>query len=48
MTVAEATQKMILLSDANFHDINHFLKVHAYARQTRWRRSPRAWRELLR
>ena len=31
MTVAEATQKMILLSDANFHDINHFLKVHAYA-----------------
>ena len=31
MTVAEAIQKMILLSDANFHDINHFLKVHAYA-----------------
>ena len=31
MTVAEAMQKMILLSDANFHDINHFLKVHAYA-----------------
>ena len=31
MTVAEAMRKMILLSDANFHDINHFLKVHAYA-----------------
>ena len=31
MTVAEAMQKMILLSDANFHDINHFLKVHSYA-----------------
>ena len=31
MTVAEAMKKMILLSDANLHDINHFLKVHAYA-----------------
>ena len=31
MTVAETIRKMILLSDANFHDINHFLKVHAYA-----------------
>ena len=29
MTVAEAMRKMILLSDANFHDLNHFLKVHA-------------------
>ena len=32
MTVAEAMRKMILLSDANFHDINHFLKVWAYTR----------------
>ena len=31
MTVAEAMQKMILLSRRQFHDINHFLKVHAYA-----------------
>ena len=31
MTVAEAMQKMILLSNGNQHDINHFLKVHAYA-----------------
>ena len=31
MTVAEAIQKMILLSNGNQHDINHFLKVHAYA-----------------
>ena len=31
MTVAEAMKKMILLSNANRHDINHFLKVHAYA-----------------
>ena len=31
MTVAEAIRKMILLSGANFHDINHFLKVHTYA-----------------
>ena len=31
MTVAEAMKKMILLSEGNQHDINHFLKVHAYA-----------------
>ena len=31
MTVAEAMKKMILLSDGNLHDIDHFLKVHAYA-----------------
>ena len=31
MTVAEAMKKMILFSDANQHNINHFLKVHAYA-----------------
>lgn len=31
MTVAEAMKKMILFSDGNKHDINHFLKVHAYA-----------------
>ena len=30
MTVAEAMKKMILLSNGNRHDINHFLKVHAY------------------
>ena len=31
MTVAQAIKKMILLSDGNRHDIDHFLKVHAYA-----------------
>ena len=31
MTVAEAMKKMILFSNGNQHDINHFLKVHAYA-----------------
>ena len=31
MTIAEAMKKMILLSEGNQHDINHFLKVHAYA-----------------
>ena len=31
MTIAEAMKKMILESNGNFHDINHFLKVHAYA-----------------
>ena len=32
MTVSEAMKKMILESNGNFHDINHFLKVHAYAK----------------
>lgn len=31
MTVAEAMKKMILFSNGNKHDVNHFLKVHAYA-----------------
>lgn len=31
MSVAEAMKKMILFSNGNKHDINHFLKVHAYA-----------------
>ena len=31
MTVAEAMKKMILFSDANQHNIAHFMKVHAYA-----------------
>ena len=32
LTVAELTRNMILYSQGNIHDINHFLKVHAYAR----------------
>lgn len=31
MTIAEALNKMVLESNGNFHDIDHFLKVHAYA-----------------
>lgn len=31
MTTAEAIKKLTLESNGNFHDINHFLKVHAYA-----------------
>ena len=31
MTTAEAIKKLVLESNGNFHDINHFLKVHAYA-----------------
>ena len=31
MTTAEAIEKLILESNGNFHDIDHFLKVHAYA-----------------
>lgn len=31
MTTAEAIKKLISESNGNFHDINHFLKVHAYA-----------------
>lgn len=31
MTTAEAIKKLVLESGGNFHDINHFLKVHAYA-----------------
>lgn len=32
MTIAEATEKMIRFSEGNVHDIEHFLKVWAYAR----------------
>lgn len=32
MTVAEMTEKMIAFSEGNLHDIEHFLKVHSYAR----------------
>lgn len=32
MTVAEITETMILRSGGNLHDINHFLKVYAYAK----------------
>lgn len=31
-TVSEIMQKMIQASQGNLHDINHFLKVYAYAR----------------
>lgn len=32
MTVAEITEKMICYSKGNRHDINHFMKVYAYAK----------------
>ena len=32
MNIAAATAKMIAFYRGNHHDINHFLKVHAYAR----------------
>lgn len=32
MTVSEIAKKMIACSDGNLHDINHFLKVYAYAK----------------
>lgn len=32
MTIAQLTQDMIRQSEGNLHDINHFLKVWAYAR----------------
>lgn len=32
MTVAELTIKMVEYSQGNLHDIEHFLKVWAYAR----------------
>lgn len=32
MTVSEIAEKMIEYSEGNLHDINHFLKVYAYAR----------------
>lgn len=32
MTIAEITKKMIEYSEGNLHDINHFLKVYAYAK----------------
>lgn len=32
MTVWEAMREMILYSKGNLHDIDHFLKVHAYAK----------------
>lgn len=31
MTVSEVVKKMIAYSNGNLHDINHFLKVYAYA-----------------
>lgn len=32
MNVSEIATKMIVYSDGNFHDINHFMKVYAYAK----------------
>ena len=32
MTISEIAQKMVLYSKGNLHDINHFMKVYAYAR----------------
>lgn len=32
MTISEVIRKMIDFSDGNLHDINHFMKVYAYAK----------------
>ena len=32
MTVLETAKKMIDYSHGNLHDINHFMKVYAYAK----------------
>ncbi len=32
MSISEITAKMILYSGGNLHDINHFMKVYAYAK----------------
>lgn len=32
MMIAELTKKMVAYSEGNLHDINHFLKVYAYAK----------------
>lgn len=32
MTIAEITKKMIAYSNGNRHDINHFMKVYAFAK----------------
>lgn len=32
MTISEIMKKMVIYSNGNTHDINHFLKVHAYAK----------------
>lgn len=32
MTVSEVIEKMIAFSEGNMHDINHFLKVYAFAK----------------
>ncbi|HCD45190.1 MAG TPA: phosphohydrolase [Lachnoclostridium sp.] len=32
MNVSEIAAKMIIYSDGNLHDINHFMKVYAYAK----------------
>lgn len=32
MTISEIMKKMVLYSEGNTHDINHFLKVHSWAR----------------
>lgn len=33
MIVSEMITKMIEYSNGNLHDINHFMKVYAYAKQ---------------
>lgn len=32
MTVSEVIKKMVAYSEGNLHDINHFMKVYAYAK----------------
>ena len=32
MNIAKTTEKMIAFYEGALHDINHFVKVHAYAR----------------
>ena len=39
MTVAEVIKKMVEYSKGDLHDINHFMKVYAYAKQSQRRKS---------
>ena len=48
MTVAEVVKKMVEYSKGDLHDINHFMKVYAYAKNNRrgtkiCHRSSRSW-----
>ena len=47
MTVAEVIKKMVEYSKGDLHDINHFMKVYAYAKTIAegeiCHRSSRSW-----